>query len=69
VVDAALEHTAAVAVRGHLDAVTGDGVVDELVVLSAQVVEAALHDVVTVEVLDERDDSGLEPAGDEANLN
>ena len=57
------------AVRGHLDAVTGDGVVDELVVLSAQVVQAALHDVVTVEVLDERDDSGLEPAGDEANLN
>jgi hypothetical protein len=69
VVDAALEHTAAVTVRGHLDAVTGDGVVDELVVLSAQVVEAALHNVVTVEVLDERDDSGLEPAGDEANLN
>jgi hypothetical protein len=68
VIDAALEDAAAVTVGRHLNAVTGNGIVDELVVLSAQMVQAALHNVVSVEILDERDDSGLEPTGDETNL-
>lgn len=50
VVDAALEDAAAVAVGRDLDAVRRDGVVDELVVLWWQVVEALLDDVVAVEV-------------------
>lgn len=64
VVDAALEHAAAVSVGAgdvsralrkrrdsrNLDAVRRDGVVDELVVLRRQVVEALLDHVVPVEV-------------------
>ena len=53
VVDAALKHTAAVAVGGDLDAIVRDGVVDELVVLGRELVETLLDDVVSVKVFNQ----------------
>jgi hypothetical protein len=68
VVDAALQHAAAVAVRGHLDAALGDGVVNELIVLGRQAMQTALDDVVAVQVLDEQDDAGAQRLGDERHV-
>ena len=67
-VDAALQDAAAVAVRRDLDAVGGDGVVDELVVLGRELVQALLDDVVAVQVLDEDDDVQAEGDDDGVNL-
>ena len=47
-VDAALEHAATVAVSGDLDAVVRDGIVDELVVLWRELVQALLDNMVSV---------------------
>lgn len=52
-IDAALENTASVAMSGDLYAMGGDCVIDELVVLCRQAVEALLNDVVAVKILDE----------------
>lgn len=52
-VDAALQHAAAVAMRGDVQAVVGGGGVDEAQVLVGHALEAALDDVVTVQVADE----------------
>jgi stalled ribosome alternative rescue factor ArfA len=68
VVDAPLEDAASVSVGGDLDAVSGDGVVDELVVVRDEPVQALLDDVVSVEVLDERDDVGGERHDDGVDL-
>ena len=58
VVNASLKDAASVSVGRDLDAMSSDGVVDELVVLGDETVEALLDDVVSVEILDERDDVG-----------
>lgn len=67
-VDAALEHTAAVAMRADLDAVVTNRVKDELGILGRQLVEALLNDVVSVEILDELDHAETEGFDDEMNL-
>ncbi len=53
-VDAALQHAAAVAVRGDVHGVRGGCVVHKLAVLGPQALQAALDDMVAVEVADER---------------
>ena len=65
---AALEYTAAMAVGSNLDAVSRDGVVDELIVLRCELVQALLDDVVTVEVLNEDDDVQAERDNDGVDL-
>ena len=52
-VDAALQHTAAVAVRGNVHGVGGCRVVHELALLGAQPLQAALDDMVAVQVPDQ----------------
>jgi len=59
-VDAALQHAAAVPVRRDLDAVAHGCIVHKLAVLWAQPLQAALDDVVAVQVLDQRHDAGGE---------
>ena len=54
VVHAPLQHAAAVPVRGDLHAVALGGVVHELILARAEPLQAPLHDVVAVQVLDER---------------
>lgn len=68
VVDTALKDTASVTVSCDFDTVSSDGVVDELVVFGREVVEALLNDVVTVEILDERDDVEIEREDQALNL-
>ncbi len=53
-VDAALQHAAAVAVRGNVHGVRGRRVIHELAVLGAQALQAALDHMVAVQVADER---------------
>lgn len=67
-VDAALEDAAAVAMRGHGNAVGGDSVIDKLVLLGGELVEALLDDVVSVEVLDQADDVAPQCLDDKRNL-
>mmetsp|Transcript_21030 Transcript_21030/g.52946 ORF Transcript_21030/g.52946 Transcript_21030/m.52946 type:complete len:505 (+) Transcript_21030:192-1706(+) len=67
-VDAALQHAAAVAVRGDLHRVRHGRVVDELRVLCAQALQAALDDVVAVKVLDEGDHPGAQRLDDDLHL-
>lgn len=59
-VNAALQHTAAVAVRGNLHGVGAGSIIHELAVLRAQPLEAPLNDVVAIEVPDERHHALLE---------
>jgi hypothetical protein len=68
VVHATLKNTAAVAVSGNLDAVGGDGVVDELVVFRSQLVEALLDDVVAVQILDEHNNVETKRDDDRVDL-
>ena len=68
VVDAALKHAATVAVSGYLDAVGSDGVIDELVILGRELVQALLDNVVTVEVLDENNNVQAESDDDGVDL-
>ena len=68
VVDASLEDAAPVSVGGDLDTVRGDGVVDELVVLGYESVQALLDHVVSVQVLDERDNVGRQSSDDRVDL-
>ena len=53
-VDAALQHAAAVAVRGDVHRVRSGRIVHKLAVLGPQTLQAALDDVVAVQVADER---------------
>jgi hypothetical protein len=59
-VDRSLDDAAAMTVSGDFDTVGTDGVVNELVVFRGQMVETFLDDVVSVQVLDERDDVEVE---------
>lgn len=68
VIDAPLQDTASVSVGSDLDAVCGDGVVDELVVLRNEPVETLLDDVVPVEILDQANDVQAEGEDDGSNL-
>jgi len=68
VVDTSLKDAASVSVGGDLDAVSRDGVVDELVILGNETVEALLDNVVSVEILDERHDVGGESHDDGVDL-
>lgn len=68
VVDTSLENATSVSVRSDLDAVSGDGVVDELVVLGDQSVQTLLNDVVPVQVLDQSDDVQAEGEDDAPDL-
>lgn len=57
VIDAALQHTAAVSVSANLDTLLANCIKDELRVRSSKLVEALLDDVVAVEILDELNNS------------
>lgn len=67
-INASLQDTASMAVSSNLNTVSADGVVDELVVLRSKAVQALLDDMVTVEVLDQRDHAGVERNNDNGNL-
>ena len=60
VVNASLKHAASMAVGGHLDTVGANGVVDELVVLRGEAVEALLDDMIAVQVLDQSHHAGVQ---------
>ena len=55
-VDAALEHAAAMAMGANGDAILANSIEDELCILRLQVVQALLNDVVAVQVLNQLDD-------------
>jgi hypothetical protein len=55
-VNAALQHAAAVAMGANLDTVVANGVEDELGVERAQLIETLLDDMIAVQVLDELND-------------
>ncbi len=59
-VDAALQHTAAMPVRSDLHCVLPSSVVHKLAVLGAQALQAALNDVVAIEVADQGNNACLE---------
>jgi hypothetical protein len=59
-VDRALDDAASVTMSGDFDAVGADGIIDELIVFRRQLVKTLLHNVVSVQVLDERDDIKVE---------
>lgn len=67
-IDAALEHTAAMSMSSNLDTVVADGIKDELRVSSGELVKALLNDVVAIEILDEFHNSEAESFDDEMNL-
>lgn len=51
-INAALEHTAAMAMSSHFDAMFADDIIDELVVFGREAVKAFLDNMVPIEVLD-----------------
>ena len=55
-INAALEDTAAVAVRGYIYEVARDGVENELRVSGSKLLKTTLNDVVAVQILDEWND-------------
>lgn len=59
-INATLEYAASVAMGRDKDAVLGYCIVDELVVLGIELLQASLDDMITVEVLDELDDASFE---------
>jgi hypothetical protein len=67
-INAALEDTAAMAMRAHVDAVATNGVKDELRLGGGELVEAFLDNMVTVEVLDEIDHTTTQGLSDEVDL-
>lgn len=68
VIDAALQHTAAVSVSANLDTLFADCIKDELRVRGSKLVEALLDDVVAVEILDELNNSVAKGLDYEVNL-
>ena len=67
-VDAALEDAATMTVSANSNAVFTNGIKDELGILGLEVVEAFLDDMVTVQVLNEIDNSVTESVHDGLNL-
>lgn len=68
VVDATLQHTAAVSVSSNFDAFLANCIKDELRVRSSKLVEAFLDDMVAVEVLDELNNTVAKGFDDEVHL-
>lgn len=68
VVDASLQDTTSVSVGSDFDTVGRDGIVDELVVLGDQPVQALLNDVIAVQVLDQADDVQAQGQDDRPDL-
>jgi hypothetical protein len=62
VVNASLKHTAAMAVGRNLHAMSCHSIVNELVILRNEPIEALLNDMITVEVFDKRDNMQRESA-------
>ena len=67
-IDTTLHDATTMSVCSNLDAMFSNGIIDELVVARRETVEAALDDVVAVEVLDEFDDTRLERLDNELHL-
>lgn len=67
-VDAALEHAATMTMGGNLNAVASNGIVDELIVLRVEVIEATLNNMIAVQIFNQRNNGCLETAGDQPNL-
>ena len=67
-VDAALQDAAAVPVCGDLHRVLPRSIVHKLAVLRAQALQAALDDVVAVEVADQGNHAGLERINHQCHL-
>lgn len=68
VIDTPLQDATTVTVSSDLDAVSSNGVVNELIVLWNETVQALLNDVVAVEVLDQADDVETESKNNRTNL-
>lgn len=67
-VNAALKHTATMAVRTDRDAILADSVEDELSIFSLEMVEAFLDDMIAVKVLDESDNIATQCIDDNLDL-
>ncbi len=67
-VNAPLKNTTTMTVSSNLHAMSCHGIIDKLVVLGTEMVQAALHNVVSVEVFNQWYYGGLESAGDQADL-
>jgi ABC-type ATPase with predicted acetyltransferase domain len=67
-VDAALEHTAAMAVRANSDAVLADSIEDKLGILRLEMIQALLDDMIAVQILDKVDDLARESLDDHLDL-
>lgn len=68
VINAALEHTAAMSMGANLDTVVTNGIKNKLRVRSGELVKALLDDVVSVQILDEFHNTEAESFDDEMNL-
>jgi hypothetical protein len=68
VINATLKDTATMTMSSDDDALLANRVKDELSILSLEVVEALLNDVVAVQVLDELDDLSGESVDDHLDL-
>lgn len=60
IVNAALEDATSMTVRSNIDAVASDSIIYKLVALMSELVKTALDDMVSVEILDEKDNRGRE---------
>jgi hypothetical protein len=67
-INAALEHTAAVTMSCDFNAVFADDVIDELIVFSREAMQAFLDDVVSIQVLDEGHHFGPQCIGHSLDL-
>ena len=52
-IDASLHDTTAMSVTSYLGAVATDSIVDELIIVTGQSVQASLNDVIAIQVLDQ----------------
>ncbi len=68
VIDTSLQDATSMTMSGDFDTVDCDRVVDELVVLRCEFVQAFLDDVIAVEILDERNDVQAQSEDDASNL-
>lgn len=67
-IDAALQHAAAVAVRRDVHRVGGSSVVHKLALLGPQALQAALNDMIAIQVPDERHHTLLQSIRDYGHL-
>lgn len=63
-VDASLKNTASMSVGSHFNAVSCDSIVDKLVILRRELVQALLDDVIAVQILDQ-DNNGEAKSNDD----